>query len=159
MRYQVPQFVDIEDKIVGPLTLRQFLTYVGAVLVLIPLYIIVDLSLFITLMIPVLAIAGMFAHFQLNGKTLFQVIMNGVNFFTRGQLYIWQRKGDDSLLLIQGSEYSAFSPDNAAALLANVEKSRVSSLATQAQQLETTGQIVTEDIDDPITAEPAANSK
>lgn len=157
MRYQVPQFIDIEDKIVGPLTLRQFLIYVGAVIILVPLYIIFDLSLFITLLIPVLGIAGMFAHFQLNGKTLFQVIMNAVNFFTRGQMYIWRRRGDDQLLLIQGSEYGAFSPDNATALLANVEKSRRSSLATQAQQLETTGQIVTEDLEDPILNQSQVN--
>ena len=29
MRYQVPQFIDVEDKIFGPLTLKQFLYVAG----------------------------------------------------------------------------------------------------------------------------------
>ena len=29
MQYNIPQFVDVEDKIIGPLTLKQFLTLLG----------------------------------------------------------------------------------------------------------------------------------
>ena len=29
MRYQVPQFTDIEDKIIGPFTIKQFVYVVG----------------------------------------------------------------------------------------------------------------------------------
>ena len=30
MEYQVPQFIEVEDKIVGPLTLKQFIYIAGA---------------------------------------------------------------------------------------------------------------------------------
>ena len=30
MEYQVPQFIEVEDKIIGPLTLKQFIYLAGA---------------------------------------------------------------------------------------------------------------------------------
>jgi hypothetical protein len=29
MRYQVPQFIDVEDKVIGPLTIKQFIYLAG----------------------------------------------------------------------------------------------------------------------------------
>ncbi len=57
MRYQVPQFIEIEDKIFGPLTLKQFIYLAGGgglcliFFSLLPLYIMVILS------IPVIALS------------------------------------------------------------------------------------------------------
>src|SRR5690349_14717186 len=91
MRYQVPQFVDIEDKIIGPFTLKQFLMYVVAVMLLIPIYLASDLSLFITIALPVLGIAAAFAHVRIGSKSLFETIVNFTNHTLNGQFYIWRR--------------------------------------------------------------------
>lgn len=151
MRYQVPQFVDIEDKIIGPFTLRQFLIYLGGVLICIPMFLLFDLALFITVAIPIMGTAVAFAHIRFYGKTFFAIIMNAVRFFMRGQTFLWQRTADLRPLAISGPEFEAFAPAHVLTIAP-----RTTTLATRAQQLETEGRIVTEDIADPMVAEEPA---
>ena len=153
MRYQVPQFVDIEDKIIGPFTLKQFITYVVAVMLLVPVYLASDLSLFITVALPTLGLAALFAHFKLHGKSLFTVISQAITFFTRGQLFIWRRTSTLKPLKITGEEYDEFPAELSEAM---------SSLTQQAQSLATDGHITSEDLEDVFMAEPenkTANKK
>lgn len=137
MRFQVPQFVDIKDKIIGPLTLRQFLIYFGAVIVLIPIYLVTDISLFLTIALPILGLAALFAHFRLNGKTLFGVMMSAISFFTRGRLYLWQRTNTDKPLRLGLAGESGDIPDDTS-----------SPLNAMARQLETHGNTVKSDLNE-----------
>ena len=91
MRFQVPQFIETETKIVGPFTLKQFLIYVAAVLCLIPVYISSDLSLFITIALPVLGLAAAFAHIKIGSKSLAQTVANAASHTLHGQFYMWRR--------------------------------------------------------------------
>lgn len=142
MRYQVPQFVDIEDKIIGPLTLKQFLIYIVAGMLLVPVYLATDMSLFITLAIPVLGVAALFAHFKLHGRSLFTVLGHAGAFALRGQLFLWRRDGADSALRVTGLD------------LEELAEGGVASLSDRARALETVGNIVNEDVDDPIAEIP-----
>lgn len=146
MRFQVPQFVDIEDKIIGPFTLKQFLIYLAAVLIMIPLFLSFDLSLFITIALPIVGIAVAFAHVRIHSKSLFTVISNAARFTSRGQTFLWQRTSKPMPLRIRGEEYGNFSPEEAL----TTAGSRAS-LAIRAQVLETEGKIVQEDAEDPMT--------
>jgi len=150
MRYQVPQFVDIEDKIIGPFTLKQFLLYLSAALLLIPVYIFSDLALFITVAVPVGGIAAMFAHLKIHGKSLFSVIINALTYFTKGQLSLWRRVPGMKPLKVAGEEYNGF---------ADAEVAEILSLRERARVLETAGRVVTEDAEDPLDPEatPAAS--
>jgi hypothetical protein len=134
MRYQVPQFVDIEDKIIGPLTLKQFLMYLVAVMCLIPVYIASDLSLFITIALPILGIAAAFAHIKIGNKSLATTVVNAVNHTLHGQLYLWRRTLHTRPLLIKDPNWQQSEADNAA--------SRAHSLNQIAQNLETQGNTV-----------------
>ncbi len=145
MRFQVPQFVDIEDKIIGPLTLKQFMTYLFTVLMLIPAFIAFDLSLFLTVAIPVLALAALFAHMKPNGKSMFSLTGSAFNFITRGQLFIWQRSGTDKMLPVKGEEYGNLTPLN----------EETAGLSQRARDLETKGSLVAEDMEDPLGQEAA----
>ena len=144
MRYQVPQFVDIEDQIIGPLTLKQFLMYVVAVMVLVPVYLLSDLSLFITIMIPVLGVAAAFAHLKINGKSLFFTINAAIEFFLKGQLYIWQRTSKLHVLKLQDKQWQELL---AARASATQERS---SLTAIAKNLETNGNVSSVDAEDPL---------
>ena len=141
MRYQVPQFVDIEDKIIGPLTLKQFLTYVVAVMLLVPVYLASDMSLFITIAIPVIGIAALFAHFKLHGRSLFAIIGHASAFMARGQLFIWRRSSTDKNLAIHGPDVEE---------MTQVTLSDAYTLRDRARALETVGNIVNTDAEDPI---------
>lgn len=147
MRYQVPQFVDIEDQIIGPLTLKQFLIYVGAALVLVPVYLFSDLSLFLTLAIPILAVAAAFAHWKINGKSLAATIGNGLNFFLGGQLYIWRRVDKPPVLTLRDQQWADL---RMADRRAGGDRS---ALAAIARGLETEGNVSRVDEADPLAQE------
>ncbi|HLC49062.1 MAG TPA: PrgI family protein [Candidatus Andersenbacteria bacterium] len=145
MRFQVPQFIDIEDKIVGPFTLKQFLIYVAACMTLVPVYIYSDLSLFITIALPILGIAAAFAHVKVYGKSLSQVVFSGIYYLSKGQLYIWRRQKNQPFKIID-PEWNADLSERV-----NTSLTRpASSLNVIAQSLETTGNISKEDIPDPL---------
>ena len=69
MRFQVPQFIEIEDKIFGPLTLKQFIYLAGGggisfvIYSIIP-YIIVALFF----IVPVMIFSVALAFYKINGK-------------------------------------------------------------------------------------------
>ena len=149
MRFQVPQFVDIEDKIIGPFTLRQFLIYIAAVMVLIPVYTMSDLSLFLTIAIPIAGIAVAFAHVKIYSRSLFAVITSAITYATRGQMFIWHRTGTVKLLPIRGEEFAHVD--------ASFEDSSIS-LQQRARFLDTTGKVVTEDLEDPLIEDTASKN-
>ena len=140
MRFQVPQFVDIEDKIIGPLTIKQFGMYGIAGMVILVLYALVDIALLITLAIPIVAVAVLFAHFRFAGQSFTSVFTHGVGYFLSTRLYIW-RRGPKNIIHISGSEYED---------LPGVVQGSSTSLGLLAQALTTEGNIVNQDIEDPL---------
>lgn len=92
MQFQVPQFIEIEDKIVGPLTFKQFLFIVGgagAAFIFYQLPIFSALKFF--LVIVSLAIGGAFAFFKMNNKSLLALLEDMVTFYTGKKLYLWKK--------------------------------------------------------------------
>jgi len=143
----VPQFVDIEDKIIGPLTLKQFLVYVVGVLLLIPVFLRSDLSLFLTIAIPVLGVSALFAHFRWHGKTLFAVMTNIIQFYFRGSLFVWRRTANQKGIKL-GKEIQRDWQEEEW-----LNESRKSGLEAWRAQVETEGNVVGEDVDDPLEQE------
>ncbi len=145
MRYQVPQFVDIQDKIIGPFTLKQFLMYIVAAMFLIPVYLFSDLSLFITLALPVMGVAVAFAHLKINQQTLSTVIGNALLFTTQGQMYIWRRTPEAKPIIIRDEKWQELT------LLREEAQKELSSLANVARTIETQGNTVqAEEVEDPF---------
>ncbi len=152
MRFQVPQFVDIEDKIVGPFTLKQFLMYVVAVMVLVPVFLLSDLSLFLTIAIPVMGAAAAFAHLKINDQTLATVLSHAASFFFTPQLYIWRRVAILKAIIIKDPQWQELT------LTRSEAEEELTSLAATARNLDTQGNVVqsTEDIVDEFNPEEAA---
>jgi hypothetical protein len=145
MRFQVPQFVDIEDRVIGPLTLKMFGYYALAGTLLIPLYLLVDLALFITMALPILGTAALFAHVKLQGQSLVAVLGYAVRFFASPRIYIWRRGGKPFLMVIHGSEYEDLSGAVKAA----------APLDSIAQMLNAQGNVSAQDAADPLVEEEA----
>lgn len=142
MRYQVPQFIDVEDKVIGPFTIKQFLIYLMAVLFLIPVFLLSDLALFITIAIPVIVAAAAVAHLKINGKSVFATAANLLGYMSRGQMYVWRREKSNKNMSIQGGMMDS-----------NVASTPTGSLSQEAQNLDTGGSVVGEDLDDPLGGE------
>lgn len=90
MQFQVPQFIDTEDKIVGPLTLRQFI-YVGVGGGIAgALYFVLQTWLWIIVAAFLVGGAIAVAFIKISGRPLANVIFSAFNFYWKPQTYIWQ---------------------------------------------------------------------
>ena len=92
MQFQIPQFIEVENKIVGPLTLKQFLYLAGAAGISFILYFILELWLWLIITAILGAIAVSLAFVKYNGQPLPRIIWAAFGFFWKPKLYLWQRE-------------------------------------------------------------------
>jgi hypothetical protein len=92
MRFQVPQFIEIEDKIFGPLTLKQFIYLAGAGGVLFILLKIFPVFIAIFLAIPIVALAVALAFYKINRRPFVLVLESAFKYLLSNRLYIWKSK-------------------------------------------------------------------
>jgi len=104
--FSVPQFINIEDKVIGPLTLKQFLWCLAGIIVLFVLWISLPLFLFIPSAIPVIALFSALAFYKINGRPFIYFILSGLNFLIKPKLYLFQ-KSDKALKSIIQKEKPA----------------------------------------------------
>ena len=91
MQFKVPQFLEIEDKIFGPFTFREFVYLAGGAGLCFTVYKLLGLLLGI---IPILAIAGfslMLTFYRPNNKPFINMIESSFKYFTQNKLYIWKK--------------------------------------------------------------------
>jgi hypothetical protein len=93
MQFAVPQFTDVEDKLIGPLTLKQFLVLLGAgglCLMFWSLPIPKFISIVIDLPIAILGIALAFATY--NGRPMLTYILPFITFMVSPKSMIFSRE-------------------------------------------------------------------
>ena len=91
MRYEVPQFIDVEDKIFGPLTFRQFAYLAGGAGLCYMVYKFLPIYLSIVIVLPLAAFSVALAFLKINQKPLIDTVQAAVNFVLRGKLYLWKK--------------------------------------------------------------------
>jgi hypothetical protein len=93
MQYQVPQFIEVEDKIFGPLTLKQFIYIAGGAGLSFLIY---QLSPSIIVsavpMVIVLTFSGALAFYKVNNKPFIFLIESAFKYYTSAKLYIWKKQ-------------------------------------------------------------------
>ncbi|MCR4328757.1 MAG: PrgI family protein [Patescibacteria group bacterium] len=90
MQFQVPQFIETEDKIVGPFTLKQFIVVGVSVGISLVLYFIVVPWLWIILSIPIVGAGASLAFIRVGGRSLPVVAQAAIRYFWKPQTYVWQ---------------------------------------------------------------------
>lgn len=91
MEFPVPQFIDIEEKILGSLTLKQTLYLVGAAGVIFVLYFFVETWLFVILSVIILLIAAAFSFIKIGGRTLGRFINSILIYAFVPHVFIWKK--------------------------------------------------------------------
>ena len=91
MRFQVPQFIEIESKIFGPLTLKQFIYLIGGGGIIFILYALLPFWLMIIFAIPVGAFAFALAFYKMNNQPFIKIVENALKFFSSSRVYIWKK--------------------------------------------------------------------
>ena len=92
MQFRVPQFIDIEDKLFGPLTFKQFVYLAGGAGLVFVIYKTIPLVFAIFLMIPVAGLAAALAFYKPNGKPFIFLFQSAIKYFTTNKLYVWKQK-------------------------------------------------------------------
>lgn len=91
MQFQVPQFIEVEDKIFGPLTLKQFFYLLGGAAGVFLLYAVLPFFLVIFLAPPIAAFFLALAFYKIHGQPFVKVAENAFRHFTRNKIYTWKK--------------------------------------------------------------------
>lgn len=92
MKYQVPQFIEVEDKIFGPFTFKQFAYMAGGAGAAFLCYKLLPAFVGIIVAIPFAALGGAFAFYKVNSRPFIDVVESGFEYFTKNRLYIWKKE-------------------------------------------------------------------
>ena len=92
-QFQVPQFIDVEDKILGPITMRHFFIMLIPMGTGILLYFLLKFWLVVIILIPVTIGSAIFAFFRPYGVRFLRFFRAFLAFFIRPPLYIFSLYG------------------------------------------------------------------
>ncbi len=95
MQFQVPQFIEVEDKIFGPLTFKQFIYVAGSAGLAYMLYRVLPSFLGAPLGIASLAFGSALAFVQWNSRPFIVGIENAFYYLLRAKLYLWNNERRD----------------------------------------------------------------
>ena len=104
MKFQVPQFIEVEDKIFGPLTLKQFIYLAGAGGVVFMLWRILPIFIAIIAATPIIALAAALAFYQVNKRPFVRVLEAALKYAMSSRLYIWKHKDINKIKRRQESD-------------------------------------------------------
>ncbi len=92
MRYQVPQFIEIEDKVIGPFTVKQFIYVVGGAGLSFVLYTFLPIYLAFPLIGFVALLSAALAFYKVNNKPFIDFLESAFLYYTKDNLYIWKKE-------------------------------------------------------------------
>jgi len=92
MRFQVPQFIEFEDKIFGPLTLKQFIYLAGAGGMVAVLFSLLPTFIAVILSIPILIFGAALAFYKVNNRPFIAMVEAFFKYMISKRLYIWHKE-------------------------------------------------------------------
>jgi hypothetical protein len=92
MQYQVPQFIEVEDKIFGPLTLKQFIYLAGGGGLCLIFFTLLNFYLAIILSTPIIVLSMGLAFYKFNGRPLIVALEHAFRYVTGTKLYLWKQR-------------------------------------------------------------------
>ena len=92
MQFKVPQFIDVEDKLFGPFTFRQFVYLAGGAGAIFVIYKLLPLWIGIFLIIPVGILAGLLTFYKINNKPFIYYLQAAMNYAISNKLYVWKQR-------------------------------------------------------------------
>lgn len=92
MQFKVPQFLDIEDKIFGPFTFKQFVYLAGGAGMSYVLFKALGLLLGLIPIAIVMGLALALAFYRPNNKPFIDIVEASFRYLIQNKLYIWQQR-------------------------------------------------------------------
>jgi len=94
-QFVVPQFIDVESKIIGPITARQFIESLAGGLILFLLYRFANFGIFLVFGIIVVVVTFVFAFIKINGMPFHYLVLNMLQTFRKPGLRVWNKELSD----------------------------------------------------------------
>ena len=92
MQFKVPQFLEIEDKIFGPFTFKQFVYLAGGAGLCWTLFKLLGFFLGAIPILLVAGLAGALTFYRPNNKPFLDMVEAGFKYTMQSKLYIWKRR-------------------------------------------------------------------
>ena len=93
-QFIVPQFIDVENKIIGPISARQFIIILVAGVLTFISYKLLSFWAFIFAAIILLGLAVVFAFVKINGQMFHFFALNLIQTLKRPRLRVWRKDMD-----------------------------------------------------------------
>lgn len=108
MRFQVPQFIDVEDKIFGPFTLKQFIYLAGGASVALVAVTFFGLFFGLLLTSPLILLSLALAFYKVNNRPFISVMESAFKFYISDKLYIWKKSEPEATeQAVKETQYSS----------------------------------------------------
>lgn len=95
MRFQVPQFIETEEKIVGPFTLKQFIFIAIGGALLFFIFFVVPPGIFLYIGIPVALLFLGLALMKVDDMPIYLYLFYALNYFLNPRRYIYKSEEGD----------------------------------------------------------------
>ena len=92
MRFEVPQFIEIEDKIFGPFTWKQFVYLMGGAGIAVVLFLTTNFFIFVLIGLPVAGLAFLLAFYPVNNRPFSVFLEAALQYFSTNRLYLWRKQ-------------------------------------------------------------------
>lgn len=98
-QFVVPQFIEVEDKILGPVTTRQFGIIMVDALVMFIVYKLLSLLYAIAVDVVLLGMGLVLAFVRINGQPFHYFLLNFLQTFRRPLIRTWNKEKSDAELI------------------------------------------------------------
>ncbi len=92
MQFKVPQFLEIEDKIFGPFTFRQFIYLAGGGGMCFVVYRLLGLFWGFIPLVILIALTVALTFYRPNNKPFVDMLEASIKYFMQSKLYIWKKE-------------------------------------------------------------------
>lgn len=91
MRFSVPQFIDVEDKIFGPLTLKQGIYLIGSIGIALAVFVKYGFILAVLIGGPILVLGFSLAFVKIQGRPFIYILYAASYYAVKNKLYLWKK--------------------------------------------------------------------
>lgn len=104
MRFQVPQFIEVEDKIFGPFTFKQFVYLAGGGGIAFIVWQALPTFLALPIIVAVGALSLALAFYKVNERPFIAMIESAFRYFTKSRLYTWKKEREPRVVKKEAEE-------------------------------------------------------
>ncbi len=106
MRFQVPQFIEIEDKLIANLTFKQFIYLAGGAGMGFVFYKLLPSIFGLIALVLITVLALSLAFYRFNDKPFEDLLESAVKFYLNKKLYVWKKEDKIEIVTNQQSKTS-----------------------------------------------------